>query len=242
MEIKLLHAAPIALAILGIRKCYDSGDLSDSYNEVLTDWSTTENTIKSMQSHYNPKFIVGPKDKALIKRIIESGHESTLEHLVYTFDINGFSRDVLQEFSRHRVGVSPSIKSTRYTLKELKKESSFLCNIGYDWDRIRTYVVLTGLSEVDLAIAISLENLRVLIVNGIPNDRAKYAAPGAYKTSGQYTFNARSLRHLFQLRDSDRALWEFQLLVKELFKQIPEDHIFLYEDVLREETLNGRKG
>jgi thymidylate synthase (FAD) len=230
MEVKLLYAAPLHLVVSGIRKCYDSGDLSDSY------------TTNEYSNTHEYQFVLGDRDKSLVKRIIESGHESTLEHLTYTFDINGFSRDVLQEFSRHRVGVSPSIKSTRYTLKELKEERSFVNNFVYDWPLIKKYVVLTGYNLVDLSIASSLESLRLLVASGIPNDRAKYAAPGAYKTSGQYTFNARSLRHLFQLRDSDRALWEFQLLAQELAYQIPEDHFFIYEDVVREETKNGRKG
>ena len=227
MEVKLLYSSPIRLVISGIRKCYDSGELSDSYED----------------SWFLGKYNVGPKDKALIKRIIESGHESTLEHMTYTFDIDGFSRDVLQEFSRHRVGVSPSVKSTRYTLKELKDETSFQDSTTSKWDmkRVSEYCVLTDIHEINVEIAMALDGVRLMIKKGYPNDKVKYCAPGAYKTSGQYTFNARSLRHLLSLRDTDRALWEFQLLAKELVKQIPEEDFFMFEDVVREETRNGRK-
>ena len=52
-------------------------------------------------------------------------HASTIEHLSYTFDIDGVSRALLQELARHRIA-SYSVKSTRYTLKELKNDVSSL--------------------------------------------------------------------------------------------------------------------
>ncbi len=62
------------------------------------------------------------KDKELINRVGNKfKHSSTLEHLNYTFYIQGISRACLQEVARHR-HTSPSVKSTRYTLKELKND------------------------------------------------------------------------------------------------------------------------
>ena len=66
------------------------------------------------------------KQQARINRVANvSKHASTIEHLVYSFDIDGISRAVLQEICRHRVA-SYTVKSTRYTLKELKDEQPFI--------------------------------------------------------------------------------------------------------------------
>lgn len=230
MQVKLLHAAPLELLVSGIRTCYQSQDKSDSaYHEY--GWNR------------KLKYDLGEKDRALIMRIIESGHESTLEHVQLTFDIEGFSRDVLQEFSRHRVGVSPSVKSTRYTMKELKDEKSFFMpyseklGILPDMWRAEKYIVLTGDIDIDTCNVFALENARKMIALGKPNDKAKYCLPGAYRTAGQYTFNVRSLRHLLQLRTSPRALWEFQELCKHILRAIPKDYLFLFEDVIHKEFI-----
>jgi thymidylate synthase (FAD) len=69
---------------------------------------------------------IGPKDRDLIRRIIAQGHTSTLEHMVFVFDIEQLSRAALQELARHR-HASLSVRSTRYTLSsQLKDEEPFL--------------------------------------------------------------------------------------------------------------------
>lgn len=96
MKVKLLNATPLKIAIKAIRRCYDScGD------------------------------DLGKKDIKLLKAIIKNGHTSTIEHIVFTFDIKGISRAALQELARHRIA-SLSVESTRYVLKKkLQYEESF---------------------------------------------------------------------------------------------------------------------
>ncbi len=100
------------------------------------------------------------KDKELIDRVGNKfKHASTLEHLNYTFYIQGISRACLQEVARHR-HTSPSVKSTRYTLKELRNEAEF--KIG-DFENASRYLVLCGNEEVDNASIKALENLRTIL-------------------------------------------------------------------------------
>lgn len=216
MNITLLSNSELDNVMLAIRTCWDSVAKSDS-------------------AYVNNKFELGDSDRKLITSIIKNGHTSTLEHLTFTFNIVGFSRDVLQEFSRHRVGVSPSVKSTRYTLKELLKESSF----GFsDESRKRAgkYIVLTGKRLIDNCNIETIESVRKLLLEGtFTNDEIKGCLPGAYKTSGVYTFNARSLRHLFELRTHKRALKEFRILARELFNAIPDHMKFIFEDCIYSE-------
>lgn len=99
MKVTLLHNTPLDVCAQAIRTCWQSFDKSDNGGE---------------------------KDKALIDRVGNKyKHASTLENIVYTFYVQGISRAVLQELARHRMA-SLSVKSTRYTLKELKKEEPFI--------------------------------------------------------------------------------------------------------------------
>lgn len=50
----------------------------------------------------------------LIRHIMRSKHTSTIEHITYTFAIEGVSRALLAQLTRHRVGFSFSVQSQRY--------------------------------------------------------------------------------------------------------------------------------
>ena len=136
---------------------------------------------------------------------------------------------MLQELSRHRIA-SYSVKSTRYTLKELKAEKGLYHTVaGYDWNVVSKYCVTTDAYDVDKAIAEALVNLQSLVQDGIPNDITKYALPEAYKTALVMSINARALQNFLELRTSKHALWEIQELAREMYAVIPEDHKFLFE-------------
>ena len=53
------------------------------------------------------------KTVAFVERLMSMGHESPLEHISFTFGIEGVSRSLLAQFTRHRIA-SYSVKSQRY--------------------------------------------------------------------------------------------------------------------------------
>ncbi|TQR28782.1 FAD-dependent thymidylate synthase [Campylobacter sp. MIT 99-7217] len=172
----------------------------------------------------------GEKDKELIDRVGNKfKHASTLEHLNYTFYIQGISRALLQELARHR-HASLSVKSTRYTLKELRNEAEFK---EFDFKRAERYLVLTQNEKVDNASIKALENLRLILQESISLDIAKYCLPESYKTELTWTINARSLQNFIFLRSSKSALWEIQELAKALFNALPKEHQFVFEECLQ---------
>ena len=175
------------------------------------------------------------KDTIDIDRIYrvanKNKHSSTIEHIVYSFDVDGISRACLQELARHRIA-SLSVKSTRYTLKELKDEKCF--NVYSDLDRAGKYCVLTYNEIVDEQIVRSLEGLRQCLAYGVSNDIAKYCLPESYKTSLVLTINARSLQNFLSLRSSKAALWEMRELASAIFAKIPQKHRFLFEEFVDE--------
>lgn len=198
MKITLNHYTPLLICADAIRTCWQSFDKSDEG---------------------------GQKDKELIDRVGNKfKHASTLEHLVYNFYIEDVSRALLQELARHRMA-SLSVKSTRYTLKELKNEESFTCK---DVERASKYLVLTDVEMVDVMSIKALENLRLVLVEGISNDKAKYCLPESYKTELTWTVNARSLQNFLTLRSDKSALWEIQNLAHALYDALPEEHKYLF--------------
>lgn len=76
----------------------------------------------------NPK-----ADMKLAEKVVNvNHHDSITEHAVFQFDIDGMSRLCLQEFVRHRMA-SPTVKSTRYTLKPMLNEFDELLNVKGCW-------------------------------------------------------------------------------------------------------------
>ncbi len=222
MKVELLQHTSLTVCATAIRTCWASHDKSDNGGE---------------------------KDKDLIDRVGNKfKHASTLEHLTYTFYISGISRALLQELARHRMA-SPSVKSTRYTLKELKEEESFTDGMSMielkekytnptevysDKHMIRAskYLVWSDILGVDFSSITALENLRLMLVDGVSNDKAKYCLPESYKTELTWTINARSLQNFLGLRSSKSALWEIRDLARSLFGILPSDHKYLFENYL----------
>lgn len=56
----------------------------------------------------------GTEADRLFRMIFRSKHVSTVEHLSFTFAIEGVSRALLAQLTRHRVGFSYSVQSQRY--------------------------------------------------------------------------------------------------------------------------------
>jgi len=225
MEVNLLQHSSLEVCAHAIRTCWQSFDKSDDGGE---------------------------KDKDLINRVGNKfKHASTLEHLTYTFYISGVSRALLQELARHRMA-SPSVKSTRYTLKELKDEDSFTNGMSMlelkekytnpsevyadiHMQRASKYLVFTNVLGVDFASVVALENLRLMLLDGVTNDKAKYCLPESYKTELTWTINARSLQNFISLRSGKSALWEIQDLANLLYNSLPKDHQYLFDDCVQKD-------
>ena len=241
MKVELLHHTPLYICSTAIRTCWDSGDKSDTcyHNEILYDSKGIAECQECGYTYNSYKEIpleCGTKDKELIDRVGNKfKHSSTLEHLNYTFYISGVSRALLQEIARHRMS-SPSVKSTRYTLKELKDEEPFTYFIkdGISTtedaiERARKYLVEVD-GGIDISSLYALDRIRLKLNKSEANDKVKYLLPESYKTELTWTINARSLQNFISLRSSKSALWEIRELSKEIFKQLPEEHKYLFKD------------
>lgn len=93
-----------AVAFTAIRTCYSA----DKPTEIVP---------KQSERYFGRKATDGSDGRdsdRLFRHITGSGHTSTLEGISFTFAIEGISRALLAQLTRHRVGFSYSVQSQRY--------------------------------------------------------------------------------------------------------------------------------
>lgn len=145
----------------------------------------------------------------LKRAILQTGHESALEHVVYVFEVQGLSRACLQQLARHR-HISLSVKSTRWALK---KHGEYFVPDEFDSEDKEAYKksVSRTLKEVEV------------IREKYGNDVAKYLLPECLQTDMILTVNLRELRLIYKLRTAPNAMREFRQLAQAMVACLPED-------------------
>lgn len=141
-----------------------------------------------------------PGSIAGLMAAIESGHESVIEHVSFTFEVSGVSRALLAQLTRHRLA-SFSVESQRYCTYDDGLE--FVMPDGLD-----EYSERVMRDALDHALEAYLELLR----RGVPEEDARYVLPNACPTKIVFTMNARELRHFLRLRCCKKAQWEIRNL------------------------------
>jgi thymidylate synthase (FAD) len=152
----------------------------------------------------------------LIGNVIESGHGSTIEHIVFTFAISGVSRTLSHQLVRHRAGVAFDQQSQRYVT--FKDAATMLpSSIAEAEDEVR--------ARYKQRIDDSLAAYGDLVAAGIPAEDARFVFPNATRTNLVMTTNLRALIHMSGLRLCTMAQWEirrlFQLVRHEVFAVSP---------------------
>ena len=102
LKVKLLSHTPLPAEVvaMGARICYSSADV-----ETLSQGVSEKDQTKYLQ------------------RIVDMGHLSPIEHASFTFAIEGVSRALLAQITRHRIA-SFSVQSQRY-VSQAKQEGCF---------------------------------------------------------------------------------------------------------------------
>lgn len=146
----------------------------------------------------------GKEANRLFNHIISSGHTSTLEHINFTFLIEGVSRALLAQLTRHRVGWSYSVKSQRYV-----KLSSDSRSGGFDYVAPRA-VEKNGLYSPEIgvfetAMHDAQKHYDHLIELGVPQEDARSVLPNATTTDLVVTCNLRALADFCNKRDANKG-------------------------------------
>ena len=166
---------------------------------------------KSVAGDFDPA-----KMQKLIASVIESGHGSTIEHVVFTFAISGVSRTLSHQLVRHRAGVAFDQQSQRYV--KFKGAATMVPTTIDEAD--------PGLKQrYEQQVGGALDLYGELVGAGIPGEDARFVFPNATRTNLVMTTNLRALIHMSGLRLCTMAQWEirrlFQLIRHEIFQVSP---------------------
>ena len=160
------------------------------------------------------------------------GHESPLEHVTFTFTIEGVSRAFLAQITRHRIA-SFSVQSPRYVNKEghfefivppsiMENEEALAeynkimetCSESY---RKLTEILKKQATEEFITEGKKGEDAQKLAEKKAIED-ARFVLPNACDTKMIVTMNVRSLRNFFRLRCCSRAQWEIRAVADEMLR------------------------
>ena len=197
---------PLKTIYTACRTCY-------SADYPINIWDTTPEPEKMLK---------------LVKKVLASGHHSTIEHCQYVFSISGVSRACTHQLVRHR-HMSFSQKSQRYVTEEGQFE----------------YIVPPTLINSDLKgeyeefMQKISEFYAKMIKAGIPAEDARFILPNATTSSMIASLNLREMLHLANLRLCVNAQLEIRQLVKKMCKLVIEQEPWLSEYLAAKCEVNG---
>ena len=184
---------PQELVALGARLCYAGGTL-DSLVEKIS----------------------GNDQEAFVQKVMGMGHDSVLEHASFSFLVEGVSRVLLAQLTRHRIA-SFSVQSQRYV--------SYQSGFGYIVPPAIRALGDEAVAEYEGQMAQMqqwYEGWQQKLGNAgeKSNEDARFVLPGACETRVLFTMNVRELRHFFALRMCNRAQWEIRAMAQQMFEQV----------------------
>ena len=145
-----------------------------------------------------------------LNKIMALGHYSVLEHISFTFGMEGISRVTTHQLVRHRIA-SFSQQSQRYVSHKDEFTSIMPDSIAENADARQIFAFMS--ETVHKAYA-------QLVEMGIPPEDARYILPNATETKIIMTMNARELLHFFAMRCCQRAQWEIREMSIEMLRLV----------------------
>lgn len=173
------------------------------------------------------------KSAKFLKMLSTMGHQSPIEHATFTFAIEGVSRSLLAQITRHRIA-SYSVQSQRYVRLD---DFQFVIPPEVEADPKSKERFLRAMREeaahyLSLAEALQAKHRADFMARGMDeksatskaekkaNEDARFVLPNACETKLVMTMNARSLYNFFAIRCCNRAQWEIRALAKEMYRLV----------------------
>ena len=198
-------------------------------NVVLLQHTPEPESVVAMAAKlcYSPSGIrelkekLGTKDQAaFVEKLAAIGHLSPVEHVSFTFGIEGISRACSHQLVRHRVA-SYSQQSQRYVKAE-QFDYVIPPSIKQDPALVREFERF--MAEAQKNYTNVLKRLEELGYAGEAGQQdARYLLPNAAETKIVVTMNGRELLHFFRVRCCNRAQWEIRDMAErmlQLLKQV----------------------
>ncbi|MDD4504026.1 MAG: FAD-dependent thymidylate synthase [Clostridiaceae bacterium] len=169
-----------------------------------------------------------------LKMLMDLGHESPIEHVVFTFGVEGISRVLTHQLVRHRVGCSYSQQSQRYVRlaqfeyiipPEIEKipaaKERFIKSMEEDQKAYNELVELLREEHLKRYLAEGkIEKQARSMAEKTAIEDARYVFPNACETKIVFTMSARALMNFFRQRCCNRAQWEIREMAEEMLRQL----------------------
>ena len=158
-----------------------------------------------------------------IDRLVEMGHLSPIEHASFTFLVEGVSRSLLAQVTRHRIA-SFSVRSQRYVNHSSHNDSSFSYIIPPQIEALGVEAIEKFTSQMQQIQGWYDDWILQLGNKGeSSNEDARFVLPNAAETKFVLTMNARELQHFFKMRCCNRAQWEIRNLATEMLWAVRQE-------------------
>ncbi len=155
---------------------------------------------------------------SLVKKVLSSGHHSTIEHCQFSFAISGVSRACTHQLVRHR-HMSFSQKSQRYVTEKG----------AFEYIVPPTLKNSELLSEYNEFMNKTSEFYEKMIDQGIPAEDARFILPNAASSAMVASLNLRELIHLANIRLCTNAQQEIRILVKKMCNLVVKQEPWMAE-------------
>ncbi len=175
------------------------------------------------------------KVESFLNLLTDLGHASPIEHATFTFGIEGVSRALLAQITRHRIA-SFSVQSQRYVDKSSfqyitppeieaipEAREEYIRAMEEDaahYESLRN-ILIKKHTETFMAEGKS-EKEALKLAEKKANEDARFVLPNSCDTKIIMTMNVRSLHNFFTLRCCRRAQWEIRELAIEMLKLVRE--------------------
>lgn len=189
---------PLSLIYAAFRQCYHDGFVADMWPRLLS------GDIERV------------KQADFVANIIESGHTSPVEHVTFSFAIEGISRALTHQLVRHRIA-SFSQQSQRYVdgshfdyvvppaiarnPEALARFEQFMDEVGSAYRDIKALLEADGRK------------------GSKSNEDARFVLPQAAASKIVVTMNCRALLNFFEHRCCRRAQWEIRAVADDMLAQ-----------------------
>jgi len=176
----------------------------------------TPNPIETIAQIASICYDSDPKNPmGLVKHLYRNGHHSVLEHIYFTFKIEGISRACSHQLVRHR-HCSFTQRSQRYCSED-----------GFGVVEPKTIHDIDQKGGYAHLMHTITEHYEELQFHKVPNEDARYVLPNACETSLYLSCNLRELIHLANERLCVRAQWEIRELVQQMIALVPVELHFM---------------
>lgn len=195
LQVKLLEMSerPLSLLYVAYRQCYSPRWAGDMWGEDESE----------------------ERQAAFLRKMMHSGHDSPLEHVKFTFAVEGVSRALTHQLVRYRVA-SYSQQSQRYVDM---KQFGYIVPPSIAGDEAMRTEFERCMGEIRRSYQDLLARFEEKGVTGErAHEDARFVLPQAGESKIVATMNCRELLHFFSQRCCQRAQWEIRALANKMLE------------------------